>query len=48
MDRWKYNTKEIEDFVNFVVGFAWVTMIMFVGVGVGLMALKALGVIVVK
>ena len=43
MNKWKYDTKEIEDFTEFVVGACWVALICFVVAGVGLMAIKALG-----
>jgi hypothetical protein len=43
MNKWKYDTREWEDFADFMVGTAWVMLLVFVGAGLAVMTMQALG-----
>jgi hypothetical protein len=46
MNKWKYDTKEWEDFADFAIGMAWVMLVVFVGSGLAAMVLYKLGILV--
>ena len=46
MDKWKYDTKEWEDFADFIVGLSFVMCGVFVASGLALMVLYKLGILV--
>ena len=46
MSKWEYDTREWEDFVDFVLGLAWVMLFIFVGSGLALFVLYQLGILV--
>ena len=47
MDKWKYDTREWEDFANFVVGLSLAMCAVFVVTGLVLMVLYKLGILFV-
>jgi hypothetical protein len=47
MNKWKYDTKEWEDFANFVVGVSLIMCGVFVVMGLVFMLLKKLGILFV-
>jgi hypothetical protein len=48
MNKWKYDTREWEDFANFAVGISLIMCGVFVLLGIAFMAFEALGIVVFK